>query len=68
MSDQATDTARVVVPFQFLQGKPDQNVQTFTDFLERRDGGSVHPSLLSDVPDDDDGSLSNDNAFSDEIE
>jgi len=40
------------MPFEFLKGKPDQNVQTFEEFMAKRNEVPVHPSLQADVPDD----------------
>jgi hypothetical protein len=51
MSDRA-DPTRHVNPFEFLKGKPDQDVPTFKEFLAKRDEPKVHPSLQGDVPDD----------------
>lgn len=53
MGKEESDTARAVAPFVFLQGKPDQDVQTFEEFLEKKRTPGVHPSLQGDVPDAD---------------
>lgn len=51
MPDAPAKTARVVQPFQFLNGSHPE-VESFSEHRARKAAQNVHPSMTEDVPED----------------